>query len=176
MTVTPHPYRAWVDENDCGITCCEAGAWDPVHIHPRKVVCDVRGLPRPQGSMQLFKNGGAKYPAGVYVWRGQVQAAVAALGEATIHGAVELRLGFDLPRPADHYLPINSKRNQRELKPTAPIYPIVTPDLDKLVRCVSDAITDARLWADDSQVVSSTTAKRYAEQPGVRIQVMEVLW
>ena len=116
--------------------------------------------------MQLFRNGGSKYPAGVYVWRGQVQAAVAALGEPPLSGAVELRLGFDLPRPAGHMLPVNSRRNQPELSRQAPAWPAVMPDLDKLVRCVSDAITDAGLWHDNAQVCSIVTAKRYGNQPG----------
>jgi crossover junction endodeoxyribonuclease RusA len=100
-----------------------------------------------------------------------VQAAVARLEEPPILGAVELRLGFDLPRPAGHY---GTGRNAAVLKPSAPVHPITVPDLDKLVRCVSDAITDARLWADDSQVVSLVTAKRYGEQPGVHITVTEL--
>jgi crossover junction endodeoxyribonuclease RusA len=140
-------------------------------LSARRVEIDVRGLPRPQGSMQLFKNGGAKYPAAVYVWRGQVQAAVAALEEPIILGAVELRLGFDLPRPLAHF---GTGRNAGTVKASAPPHPITIPDLDKLVRCVSDAITDAGLWHDDSQVVSAVTAKRYGGQPGVHIVVTEL--
>lgn len=171
-TVTPHVYRAWVDENDVGNTCCWAKRDDPVHIHPRRISVNVWGTPRPQGSMQLFKNGGSKYPKEVYVWRGQVQAAVAALEEPTIECAVELRLGFTLIRPLSHW---GTGRNAHILKASAPEYPITTPDTDKLIRCVSDAITDARLWRDDAQVVSVVAAKRYGDQPGVHIVVTELL-
>lgn len=137
------------------------------------VTIDVRGTPRPQGSMQLFRNGGAKYSDNVYVWRGLVTAAVLAGQHEQITGAVELHLGFDLPRPSTHYLGVNTKRSTPEVNPRAPTYPTSAPDLDKLVRCVCDAITDAGLWKDDAQVTTVRAAKRYApELPGVLITVI----
>lgn len=145
---------------------------------PRVVSIDVRGQPRPQGSMKMHRlpNGGvaARYPAQVWEWRYKVQQAVAAAEEPQFTGAVELRLGFELMRPAGHYLPTNSRRNVVELSPKAPPLPIVAPDLDKLVRAVCDAITDAGLWRDDSQVVTIRAAKRYATStPGVLIKITE---
>jgi Holliday junction resolvase RusA-like endonuclease len=118
----------------------------------------------------------ARYPAVVYQWRGQVQQAVAAAfeGSDTITGAVELGLGFDLPRPVGHFLPVNGRRDQPELRPGAPAYPVVAPDLDKLVRAICDACTDAGAWADDAQVVSLRTAKRYAAPPGVLITITQL--
>ena len=52
-------------------------------------------------------------------------------------------------------------------------YPTVTPDIDKLERAVLDAMTIAGVWGDDSQVVSGTRGKRYADEcaPGVRITI-----
>jgi Holliday junction resolvase RusA-like endonuclease len=142
---------------------------------PRSISVDVRGLPRPQGSMRLhtLANGhtAARYPAAVWAWRHQVQQAVAELGAEQFTGAIELRLGFDLPRPAAHY---GTGRNLARLKPSARPWPISAPDLDKLVRCISDAVTDAGLWHDDSQVVSIKAAKRYAAPPGVLITIKEV--
>lgn len=142
----------------------------------RTVRVDVRGLPRPQGSLRLhaLPGGGqaARYPAAVYAWRAQVQQAVAAAGEIPLYGAVELALGFDLPRPGTH---LGSGRNAQMVRPSAPEYPTTKPDLDKLVRCVADAITDAGLWKDDSQVVSLKAAKRYVlSPPGVLITVREL--
>jgi len=172
----PHPYRSWVDENDCGNTCCLAPVLDPIHIHPRRIRVDVRGTPIPQGSLRLhpLPNGktAARYPATVYAWRGQVQQAVAQLEEPPLGGAVELRLGFDLPRPMGHY---GTGRNAGVVRPSAPAWPTVMPDVDKLARCICDAITDAGLWHDDSQVVSLTAAKRYGSPPGVLIQITELL-
>lgn len=143
-------------------------------VQARVVTLDVRGLPRPQGSMRLhtLPNGktAARYPVAVYAWRAQVQQAVAEQELPPFEGAVKLLLGFDLPRPTGHH---GTGRNAGVVKPSAPAWPTVAPDLDKLVRCVSDAITDAGLWHDDSQVVTIQAAKRYHSPPGVRITVVE---
>lgn len=60
-------------------------------------------------------------------------------------------------------------------------FPIVKPDIDKLVRACLDALTYAGAWADDSQVVSMTTDKVYPGEtpnalrvPGVRIAIYRV--
>ena len=138
---------------------------------------DVLGVPVPQGSIQAIPrkdgNGVAtKYPPRVWRWRYQVQQAVAALNEKPFDDAVELTLVFDLPRPITH---MGTGRNADRVKPSSPEYPIVAPDLDKLVRCVNDAITDAGLWHDDSQVVVIRTTKRYVTaQPGVHIVISDL--
>ena len=142
---------------------------------PRMVSVDVRGLPRPQGSMTLHKTADgqtvSRYPPTVWEWRYQVQQAVAALNEGPFLGPVIVRLGFDLPRPAGH---MGTGRNSEFIKPSSPTFPIVAPDLDKLTRCINDAITDAGLWKDDSQVVAMQAAKRYHSPPGVLITVSTV--
>lgn len=143
---------------------------------PRRVTVDVRGMPRPQGSIRLHQlNNGktaARYPAGVYVWRGMVQAAVADMGVEQFTGAVEVGLGFELPRPLSHF---GTGRNAGQLRLRAPAHPTSAPDLDKLARCVCDAITDAGLWRDDAQVIVLHCAKRYTTgPPGVLITVTEV--
>jgi crossover junction endodeoxyribonuclease RusA len=49
------------------------------------------------------------------------------------------------------------------------------PDLDKLVRCICDALTDAGVWKDDAQVCVLVAAKRYTNGlPGVLIQIAEL--
>jgi Holliday junction resolvase RusA-like endonuclease len=143
----------------------------------RRVTVDVRGLPRPQGSLRLHQlNNGktaARYPANVYVWRGMVQAAVADVEAEPFAGAVEVHLGFDLPRPLHH---LGTGRNKGRIKASAPRHPTSAPDLDKLVRCIHDAITDAGLWRDDAQVVLLITAKRYVTgtPPGVLITISDL--
>lgn len=44
-------------------------------------------------------------------------------------------------------------------------------DLDKLQRCVWDALTDAQVWTDDSRVCKSTATKRFGNAPGVWLAV-----
>jgi Holliday junction resolvase RusA-like endonuclease len=145
----------------------------------RVVRIRVDGMPRPQGSMKLhaLPNGktAARYPAAVYQWRAQVQQAVAETLDQThpFEGAVELRLGFDLPRPIGHF---GTGRNAGAIKASAPPWPAVMPDLDKLIRAICDSITDAGLWRDDSQVCVIHAAKRYVtSQPGVLITIIELL-
>jgi len=125
---------------------------------------------------QALPNGGAtvRYPKSVWAWRHQVQQAVAEkIDGPTMTGPIELKLGFDLPRPSGHF---GSGGNSGRIRPSAPAWPVVrSNDLDKLVRCVADAITDAGLWKDDSQVVILHAAKRFTvNTPGVVITVTEL--
>jgi crossover junction endodeoxyribonuclease RusA len=77
-----------------------------------------------------------------------------------------------MPRPKDHY---GTGRNSGTVKPSAPINPASMPDLDKLVRCICDALTDAGVWKDDAQVCVLVAAKRYTNGlPGVLIQIAEL--
>jgi len=77
-----------------------------------------------------------------------------------VSGAVELQLVFYLDRPST----ISRKKRP---------HPIVPPDIDKLVRGVGDALSDAGVWGDDSQVVKLVAFKRYADShnTGVFISV-----
>ena len=144
----------------------------------RSVSVDVRGLPRPQGSLRLHTLPGgkvaARYADTVYEWRAVLQERLARECVEQFVGPVELRLGFDMPRLQSHFRPVNSKRSAPELRESAPDYPCSAPDLDKLVRAVGDSITDAGLWRDDGQVASLVAAKRYSDTPGVLITITEL--
>jgi Holliday junction resolvase RusA-like endonuclease len=50
---------------------------------------------------------------------------------------------------------------------------VVKPDLDKLIRSTFDAITDARIWQDDSRVTKLTSTKRRGTTPGAYIRIEE---
>lgn len=115
----------------------------------------VPGRPAPQGSKKSVGRGrfieASKYlPA----WRHAVTEfaiyAATEHGWDTIHGPVTLEVVFYLERPS------TIKVNKRP-------HPIVPPDVDKLVRAVSDALSDAGVWGDDSQVVKLVAFKRYAD-------------
>ena len=70
-------------------------------------------------------------------------------------GPIELRVTFFFKRPESHY---GSGRNADKLKPSAPDYHAQSPDLDKLVRCLGDALTGV-VYRDDKQV-----CKTYSER------------
>lgn len=115
----------------------------------------VPGRPSPQGSKKSV-GGGRFIEASKYLpaWRKAVTEY--AIYAATEHawepltGPVTLEVVFYVERPA------TIKINKRP-------HPIVPPDIDKLVRGVSDALSDAGVWGDDSQVVKLVAFKRYAD-------------
>lgn len=126
----------------------------------------VAGRPAPQGSKRHVGNGiMVESSKAVAPWRTTVawHAAQVHLG-APLDGALLVRLEFLMPRPTS--LP-KKKATPRHTK---------RPDVDKLTRAVNDALSGV-IWRDDSQVVTQTVHKRYAEldeQPGVLIRVVPV--
>ncbi len=139
--------------------------------------CVVFGTPRPQGSMSLFKSRDgrtvSRYSNTTYEWRNIVTtAAIEALdGRPALEGPVHLDITFEMPRPKGHF---GTGRNAGTVKPSAPRRPVNGADLDKLVRAVGDALSDAGVWIDDVQVVSIDAAKHYADDgslPGALIVV-----
>lgn len=44
--------------------------------------------------------------------------------------------------------------------------PTVSPDIDKLLRSVSDSLTDSKLIIDDSRIIRIHAEKRYADHRG----------
>lgn len=141
----------------------------------------VYGIPRPQGSMALFraKSGHevAKYADTVYEWRGlcTVAARTARPDGPPLEGALRVNIAFDLPRPKSHF---GTGRNAGVLKASAPQRPSVAPDLDKMIRAVLDAVTDAGVWwLDDGQVAVLSAAKAYCavgEVPGATVWITEL--
>lgn len=88
-------------------------------------------------------------------------------------GFVSLGCVFYLLRPKGHY---GSGSNERRLKPSAPAFPGVKPDLDKLMRAVGDGLTQAKnVYTDDAQIVDGGQKKRYGSPPRVEITVSELI-
>ena len=126
---------------------------------------EVYGIPAPQGSKKSIGNGrfveaSKKLPA----WRKKVkeaaEEAVADQRWVTLTGAAELIVIFFLPRP-------------KSVAPGKRILPTVPPDIDKLIRSVSDSCSDALVWEDDSLVCKVSAYKIYDDQrePGATITV-----
>lgn len=128
---------------------------------------EVPGVPIPQGSMRaVVARDGTPRVFGdnpqTRPWRELVAwAARQVWVGAPTPAAVEVRIGFVMPRP-------KSARRKR---------PTVKPDLDKLVRACLDALTGV-VWVDDAQVVSVMASKRYVNaaepEPGAVI-IVEVI-
>lgn len=133
------------------------------------------GIPEGQGSMRAFVRGGRarvvhNSPRALGDWRGSIATAARGTGKDPFLGPLQVVATFYLPRPRGHY-------GKRGLLPSAPLYPAVTPDLDKMLRALLDALTGV-LWLDDKQVVQVWCSKAYTtsaddddQRPGVSVIV-----
>ena len=86
---------------------------------------------------------------------------------AVLEGPCTLSVVFRFPRPKGHY-------GKQGLRPSAPIWKVTKPDLDKCLRAAADALSHV-LIRDDSQIVSISAAKRWAaedETPGCTITLI----
>lgn len=130
----------------------------------------VYGLAQPAGS----KRAGMSKHGKMFVrddakrsrpWKTQVsQAAGEAMnGTGLLDGPLELSVIFTVPRPKGHY-------GARGLRPSAPEYPAVRPDVTKLLRAVEDACTGI-VWRDDAQIVAQHAYKVYGEPASASVEV-----
>ena len=126
----------------------------------------VFGDPAPQGSKRVI-NGRLieASSAKLKKWRKAIETACQPYATENIHlGAIRLEVDFFLPRPKS--VPFKKRA-----------FPIVPPDLDKLLRGVGDGIGQSgMIWGDDSQVVEIAARKFYDdEQPsGAVIRIIQL--
>jgi Holliday junction resolvase RusA-like endonuclease len=92
-------------------------------------------------------------------WREAVgwAARMAYKGDLITDTPLVVLMEFVKPRPKSHY---GTGRNAEVLKDSAPVAPIVKPDVLKLARAVEDALTGP-IWKDDCYIVTELIAKRY---------------
>ena len=134
----------------------------------------ANGTPIPQGSKVAGKAANGRIfirdaNPGLKAWRDNVAQAVwRTMNEREfiidpLKGPVQLHVWFYFEKP----------KSNRTYRPTSR----QVGDLDKLLRAVCDAITDAGGYDDDSQVVSISGEKLWADQetrPGVVIHLLEM--
>ena len=136
----------------------------------RSLTFIVYGDAKPQGSKRAFVNRHTGKPAVVESagaplreWRQDVKAAARdALiqnGGVQLEGPLVLEVTFWLRRP----------------KHTKNTWPVTRPDLSKLVRALEDAMQDAGLFRDDSQIVFENVSKQYTEEvPRAAVRIEEL--
>lgn len=88
-------------------------------------------------------------------------------------GAVDLSVTFNFNRPKNHY---RTGRHAGSLRPAAPTYMQVGPDLDKLVRSIGDSLTSACAIVDDKQIHLIHAAKRWIDDPDAGPFTTITLW
>lgn len=115
---------------------------------------EVFGRPTPQGSKKLVRGRMIEaQSASLKKWRKAIEIACQPYKEQNIYlGPVRLEVDFFLERP---------KSVSFRSRP----FPIVPPDLDKLVRAVGDGIGQSGLiYGDDSQIIEISARKFYADE------------
>jgi crossover junction endodeoxyribonuclease RusA len=119
----------------------------------------VEGMaPAPQGSKRHLGRGVMiESCKTVKPWRMLVAHAAVAAGAPMIRGPVSLSVVFLFHRPKGHY-------GAKGLKPSAPKWHSVKPDLSKVLRSTEDSLTGV-LIEDDARIVSVAMEKRYCN-PG----------
>lgn len=135
----------------------------------------VYGTPAPAGSKRPFKirKGGVETGQVVTVdasrraapWKATIkqEAGEAMQGRELMRQPIAVRFTFYVRRPKSHL-------GARGLRPSAPAFPAVKPDVLKLARAVEDALTGI-VYADDAQIVSEKLVKRYGEPERVEIDI-----
>lgn len=139
------------------------------------LVVNVHGLPAPQGSKRHVGRGiMVESSKRVKPWREAVKHA--ALDVLSLNNADDYPFGtepvgitatFYLPRPKGHF---RTGRNAHLLRDAAPDYPATKPDIDKILRSSLDALGEACVWRDDSQVVHVVARKEYGT-PGAHFEI-----
>jgi crossover junction endodeoxyribonuclease RusA len=137
----------------------------------------VPGVPVPKGSAKAFYN---KHTGRAQVvqdnserqkpWASLISTiAIEKTGSPLFRGPVCLSCKFVMPRPKKHFF---TGKRSHVLRPDAPHWHTShTGDLDKLVRCLKDALTGI-VWVDDCQVARmGDVEKIYGSVPGVEVEV-----
>lgn len=127
---------------------------------------EVAGTPAPQGSKTRTRYGMKESSLKVQPWREAVVSEVLRSGHQylMLNEPLDISIVFYLRRPMSHY---RSGAKSNELKPTAPVFQMAAPDVDKLVRSTFDGLTQSGVVHDDSRFVRLATQKRFANTPFV---------
>tara|TARA_X000000368_G_scaffold227221_1_gene179355 strand:+ start:5492 stop:5953 length:462 start_codon:yes stop_codon:yes gene_type:complete len=149
-----------------------------VTFSPHFIQATVLGTPRPQGSLERTRYGLKYYnQKELMEWRHEV------MKELVYNrpdgwddtAAISVTPAFFFARPKSHY---GSGKNAHKLKPSAPEHHTNRPDADKLIRGIGDAIQQAGLIRDDSQIVGwgnwNGSNKFWADGdrlPGLHVQI-----
>jgi Holliday junction resolvase RusA-like endonuclease len=86
-------------------------------------------------------------------------------------GPIEIQMVFLVPRPGTHYF---DPKHRLRLRPDAPSWHFIKPDSDNFAKAVLDALTQVRMWADDSQVCNQQVLKIYCSKPGCQITIKSI--
>jgi Holliday junction resolvase RusA-like endonuclease len=139
---------------------------------PKAIRFFVPGKPEPGGSKRAFIVG----KRAVVVddckksrpWKTQVSSVADEVYRGPLLDVpLSVEFTFIVQRPKGHF---GTGKNASALKPGAPKYPAIKPDVLKFARSTEDALTGI-LWRDDCLTVDLIAKKRYGDRPGVWVSV-----
>lgn len=125
----------------------------------------VLGTPAAKGSLHCIGSRGRRNHVlieqnakSIDPWRRAVRKAgnVAVEKYGPLSGAIILVATFTVPRPKSVPLIVRPYPTSRS-----------SGDEDKMLRLVQDALGDAGLYGDDSQIITGTGTKTYPDSPGI---------
>lgn len=156
-----------------GTGACEVRPWRGKAV--------VLGKPATKGSVRAFVPKGGKHPVVINdnprgkSWQQELSLAMRETRpRLPLRGAVRVDLLVYLQRPKGHY---GSGRNAARLRESAPAFPTVKPDIDKILRAALDAGTG--IWfADDAQIVGGEHWKLWCpegESPRTEVVAVELV-
>jgi Holliday junction resolvase RusA-like endonuclease len=150
----------------------------------RAITFEVRGRPVPQGSKVARAKVVVEEAGGILTHRAkawpveQAGARLKTWRELVGWSAVQALIALPGRSLRPYYQadePLLLKVHFRLKTPQKPDrnYPTVTPDLDKLLRAVGDALQGV-LYADDKQICGVFASKTWLREPGALIQVAKI--
>ena len=117
----------------------------------------VEGIPKPQPRPKACIRGrhaGVYDPGTADEWKAKVRKAWRDSGLEKFVGPLKVSYHFEMPRPKSHF-------KKGVLRPGAPYWHIIRPDMDNVIKSTQDALTDAGAWDGDEQVCAGDPKKRY---------------
>lgn len=137
---------------------------------PSTITFCVEGMASaPQGSKKHVGNGRMiESSTNVLPWRLLVARAAIDANVKMHRGPIKIAVCFLFTRPSGHF------RKDGSLKPSAPKFHAVKPDIDKLQRSTYDGLADLA-YENDSRICGVIVDKRYCagnERPGAIITII----
>ena len=130
-----------------------------------KLTFTVPGNPRPQQRHRTVRNKSTgasfQYDPSKQDKDNFLAKIMAMRPETPIEGPIRLEVTFGFQRPKSHF-------TKKGIRLTAPFYVEKRPDIDNLVKLVTDAMNGV-FFRDDSQIVVLLAVKMYSDQPNVHI-------